>query len=124
MLQIVKLHERAVVSGNVTLGIDYIITYGGWSNTVRTHLETLAEKLNRFSSQLRAARNKILSHNDLATIVSGATLGRFADGADEEYFNVLQEFVNTVHVEVVGGPWPFNDLVKNDVYALMVTIKP
>ena len=124
LLQVVKLHDRAVVSGNATLGIDYILTYGGWSNTVRTHLETLAAKLNRFSSQLRAARNKLLSHNDLGTIVAGATLGTFADGEDEEYFKVLQEFVNTVHGEVVGEPWPFYDLVKNDVCALLATIKP
>jgi hypothetical protein len=31
LLQVVKLHDRAVVSGNVTLGIDYIVTYGGWT---------------------------------------------------------------------------------------------
>lgn len=124
LLQIVKLHDRAVVSGNVTLGIDYVLTYGGWSNSVRSHLEALATELNNFASQLRDARNKSLSHNDLATIVAGATLGTFANGADEKYFKVLQEFVNTVHDQVVGGPWPFNDLVKNDVAAFLVTIKP
>lgn len=124
LLQVVKLHDRAVVSGNVTLGIDYIVTYGGWSDSVRAHLETLATELNAFASRLRDARNKSLSHNDLATIVAGATLGAFANGADDEYFKVLQEFVNTVHEQVVGGPWPFNDLVKNDVAAFLATIKP
>lgn len=124
LLQVVKLHDRAVVSGNVTLGIDYIVTYGGWSGSIRAHLDMLATKLNNFASQLRDARNKCLSHNDLATIAAGATLGEFPNGADEEYFEVLQEFVNTVHEQVVGGPWPFNDLVKNDVAAFLATIKP
>jgi len=124
LLQIAKLHDRAVVSGNVTLGIDYVLTYGGWPNPVRAHLESLATELNRFASQLRDARNKSLSHNDLSTIVAGATLGAFDKYEDEEYFKVLQEFVNTVHNEVVGGLWPFNDLVKNDVAALLATIKP
>lgn len=124
LLQIIKLHDRAVMNGNVTLGIEYIISYGGWSESVQNNLEELAVKLNRFASQLRAVRNKVLSHNDLATIVTGATLGSFTDGEDEEYFKVLQEFVNTVHDKVIGGPWPFNDLVKNDVYALLATIKP
>lgn len=123
LLQIVKLHDRAVVSGNVTLGIDYVITYGGWPNSVRSHLEALAADLNDFASQLRDARNKTLSHNDFTAIVTGATLGAFANGADEEYFKVLQELVNTVHDQVVGGPWPFNDLVRNDVAALLATIK-
>jgi hypothetical protein len=84
----------------------------------------LAKELGDFAKQLLSARNKILSHNDLATIVAGARLGEFANGADEEYFKALQEFVNTVHDEVIGGPWPFNDLVKNDVEAFLATIKP
>ena len=124
LLQIAKLHDKAVMNGNVTLGIDYVLTYGGWSNSVRNHLNELAEELKGFASQLRDARNKSLSHNDLATIVAGATLGEFADGADEEYFKALKEFVNTVHDQVVGGPWPFNDLVRGDVAAFLDTIKP
>lgn len=124
LLQIVKLHDKAVVSGNITLGIDYMLTYGGWSTSVHTHLEALAAELNDFASQLRSARNKSLSHNDLATIVAGAKLGTFTNGEDERYFKVLQEFVNTVHDHVIEGPWPFNDLVKNDVNAFLSTIKP
>lgn len=123
LLQVVKLHDRAVVTGNVTLGIDYIVTYGGWSDSVRAHLDALANELNDFASQLRGARNKSLSHNDLATIVAGAPLGAFSNGADDKYFRVLQEFVNTVHEQVIGGPWPFNDLVKNDVAALLARIE-
>ena len=123
LLQILKLHDRAIVRGNVTLGIDYIITYGGWSESIRIQLDTMAKKLYFFASPLRDARNKSLSHNDLATILTGATLGEFATGADEDYFNILQEFVNTVHEHVIGGPWPFNDLVKNDVAALLAKIK-
>ncbi len=124
LLQIVKLHDPAEVRGNITLGIDYIVTYGGWSDSVRAHLDVLANELNNFASQLRDARNKSLSHNDLAPIVAGATLGAFAQGADEKYFEILQEFVNTVHEQVIGGPWPFNDRVKNDVAEFLTTIKP
>lgn len=124
LLQVVKLHDRAVVSGNITLGIDYMVTHGGWTDSVRAQLDTLAKELDFFASQLRDARNKSLSHNDLATIVAGATLGSFANGTDEEYFKILQRFVNVIYEQVVGGPFPFNDLVKNDVAAFLVTIKP
>jgi len=124
LLQIVKLHDPAVMNGKVTLGIDYMLTYGDWSDLVRGHLEELANELNGFASSLRGARNKLLSHNDLATIVAGASLGEFVDGADQEYFKALQDFVNTIHDAVIGGPWPFNDLVKNDVAAFLATIKP
>jgi hypothetical protein len=50
--------------------------------------------------------------------------GGFAQGADDRYFEVLQEFVNTVHEQVIGGPWPFDDIVKNDVAAFLATVKP
>ena len=124
LLQIAKLHDPAVVSGKITLGIDYVVTYGAWSQTTRSQLETLRLKLNGFGSQLRDIRNKSLSHNDLAQIVAGATLGAFQPGEDELYFQTLQDFVNIVHSEVVGGPWPFNDLVKNDVAAFMGLLRP
>jgi hypothetical protein len=57
-------------------------------------------------------------------VVSGATLGSFKQGDDEQYFVALQEFVNIVHEEVLGGPWPFNELVKNDVTAFLAILKP
>jgi len=123
-LQIVKLHDKAVMNGNITLGIDYVFTYGGWSSSVRSDLERLKEKLDRFANQLRGVRNKVLSHNDLATILAGARLGSLAEGDDEKYFEALQEFVNIVHDQVVGGPCPFSNLVKNDIAFFLRTIKP
>jgi hypothetical protein len=124
LLQIIKLHDKAVMNGNITLGIEYVLAYGGWSASVRHRLEALAKELRDFAKQLQGARNKILSHNDLATIAADATLGDFAEGACEKYFKDLQDFVNTVHDEVIGGPWQFDDLVKNDVAAFLATIKP
>jgi hypothetical protein len=121
--QIAKLHDSAIVSGNVTLGIDYIVKYGGWQQPVLTKLEELQKDLNKFADKLRSARNKILSHNDLVTILNGAVLGAFPNGEDERYFETLQEFVNVVYSEVIGGPAPFNDLVKNDVAGLLAIIK-
>ena len=75
LLQIRKLHDKAVMNGNHTLGIEYVLTYGCWSNSVRDRLKALAEELNGFASLLRDTRNKLLSHNDLATIGAGAPLG-------------------------------------------------
>lgn len=123
LLQIAKLHDKAIIGGNITLSIEYVVNYGGWSPTTKTHLESLQRKLELFAAGIRGARNKSLSHNDLSSIVSGATLGSFAEGEDVEYFKNLQEFVDLVHDEVIGGPWPFDDLVNNDVAAFLTMLK-
>lgn len=123
LLQLFKLHDKAVVNGKTTLGIDYVLTYGAWSDSVRPRLEALKKQLDDFAFQLQGVRNKVLSHHDLDTILAGAPLGKFAKGDDERYFKALQEFVNTVHDEIIGGPWPFCNLVKNDVAAFLVRIK-
>jgi len=125
LLQLVKLHDPAGKKDKITLGIDYMFTYGGWSDSVRHRLKTLKTELDDFAiNKLLGVRNKILSHNDLATIQATTTLGEFAEGAEVEYFRALQDFVNTVHNEVIGGPWRFDDRVKNDVAAFLKTIKP
>ncbi len=124
LLQIIKLHDKAVMNGNINLGIDYVLTFGGWSDSVRDSLEALKKELDDFASQLHGVRNKILSHYDLQTILAGAPLGMFADGSAEKYFEALQEFVNIVHNQVVGGPYPFCNLVVNDIAYFLRTIKP
>lgn len=124
LLQVAKLHDKAIVAGEVTLSIEYVIKYGAWSGPVLTKLEVLAVQLNGFAGKLRTARNKVLSHNDLLAILSGSMLGSFAPGEDLAYFSSLQEFVNLIHEEVVGGSYPFNDLVLNEVEAFLACVKP
>lgn len=123
LLQIVKLHDKAIVNGNITLGIDYVIKYFAWDESTRKKLKELEIKLNNFSSKIKSARNKCLSHNDLESILAGENLGEFQEGEDDAYFECLQEFVNIVHEEKVGGLWPFDDLVKNDVEAFLSVLQ-
>ena len=126
LLQIAKLHDKTKVGGKFTLGVNYILVYGGWSTPVRDRLNKLKNKLDGFARQLRDARNKVLSHNDLSAIVSGGRFGAFAKGDDAKYFEALKEFANLVHEEVVGGPCfgLFDNSVKSDVAAFMNMIKP
>ena len=124
LLQIAKLHDPAVVGGQVTLGIEYILKYGAWEERRLKRLTKLVETLNAFSQELRTVRNKSLAHNDLAAILSNQPLGMFPKGDDVRYFETLQEFVNEVHEGTIGGPWPFDDLVKNDVAHLLAIMKP
>src|SRR4051812_7663466 len=49
VLQIAKLHDKAVVSGNITLGIDFVMTYGGWNEPVKSQLEAIRKELDAFA---------------------------------------------------------------------------
>ena len=122
LLQIAKLHDSSVVSGQVTLSIEYIIKYGAWSDDYAKTLKDYAKRLEKFAQNLRTVRNQALSHNDLAAILSNSNLGEFGVNEDFQYFDALQQFVNIIHGEVVGGPWPFDDLVKNDVAAFLTMV--
>ena len=53
-------------------------------------------------------------HNDRDLAVAGTTVGGFPNGLDDEYFIVLQVFVDLVHSATVGGPWPFSTFAKID----------
>ena len=121
--QIAKLHDKANTHKDSTLGIDYIIKHGKWRNELKEHLLDLESRLDEFAKKLLLARNKILSHNDLKIILTEPELGSFAEGEDEAYFEELQNFVNIIHSEVIGGPYPFDNLVKNDVAAFMSIIR-
>jgi hypothetical protein len=114
--QVVKLHDPAVLSGQINLSINYIIEYGGWDSITEQALQALNKKMSPLAEKLKVPRNKVLSHNDLRSIVQEAASGSFIAGADVEYFSYLQDFVNLLSSTTrIGGPHPFDITVVNDV---------
>lgn len=114
--QIAKLHDPVKINGRINLTIRYIVDYGGWNPDTMNRLMELQKQLDSFAEKIRGARNRILSHNDLATIIDGSPLGAFGTKEDVVYFDRLQDFVTIVHDEVIGGPFPFNDQASDDAF--------
>ncbi len=111
LLQIAKLHDRAVVAGRVCLTLEYVVEYGGWDEATQRKLGTLKKRLDAFEIRIRSARNRLISHNDLATVLNEQPLGSFEAGADQRYFKALQLFVSSAYQGAVGGPCaPFSTL--------------
>jgi len=77
LLQIAKLHDPAIMQGHITLGIEYMVKYGGWETNIETKLQALQSQLKDLDKLTRPARNKILSHNDLESILDGGIVGAF-----------------------------------------------
>ncbi len=70
---------------------------------------------------IRDVRNKILSHNDLAVLLSSKELGGFDPGEDESYFGMLHEFASLVRQTALGEPFVYDDMVRSDVLVFMRT---
>ena len=119
--EVAKLHDPATQYGFDNLSVDYILNSGQWPDNLKSKLQKLKDEMSKFSMSLRDVRNKLLSHKDKDTIVSGVTLGGFNAGEDVTYFKSLEEFVSEVHNYVLGTPYLFDDLVKNDIEIFMAT---
>lgn len=115
LLQLAKLHDPPISMGRVSLTIGYVVEYGGWSTSTQQRLEHLRGELDSFGAQLKVARNRALAHYDLLANMSDEPLGSFQAGDDRKYFSRLQELVNVVHNEAIGGPFPFDSFVQADV---------
>jgi AbiU2 len=122
--QLAKMHDPARdKSGNVNLSISYIVECGEWDKETKPRLDELRTKMLSLSYQIKDARNKILSHNDLEIIMGEKHIGAFDPGDDEDYFAYLQEFASLVKEIVMGEPFVYDDLVSNDVEVFMQCFK-
>jgi hypothetical protein len=117
--EVAKLHDPPKQAGRINLTIDYVFEFGTWDPSVKATLAGLKERLARLAQAVKVARNRLLSHNDLEITMSGESLGTFEDGDDVAYFEALREFANVVHTNIVGTPYLFDGLTKNDVEAFM-----
>ena len=123
LLQLIKLHDPAEQMGGSNLTFEYIFKCGGWDKETVLILKKLFSKLDQLAQQIRPARHKILSHNDLKTILDDVPIGTFPKGKDVEYFRILQEFVNVVHDKTIGGPYLFNSLAQSDAQGFLEIIQ-
>jgi hypothetical protein len=123
--ELIKLHDPAVQGGGkgcINLSIPYMIEYGHWDAATKRKLDKLYREMNDLAESIKPARNKILSHNDLAVLLDSTELGAFDQGADEDYFGRLTELAALISMEVLGTPFVFDvDLVHNDVAGFMRT---
>ena len=132
LLEIAKLHDPAAKGGrDVSLSIDFVVRFGGWTAATRTKLEQLAEELESFyearsqgqrgkkSVGIRAARNRAICHNDLEAMARGEALGGFTDAEGARYFDNLQELVNLIWQEAAGCDHPFDRLGEQEGAAIL-----
>ena len=118
--QFIKLHDPAIQNNYENLSFQFVIDNGEWKPETSNKLKYLFNKMeNLMGKSIKDARNNVLSHNDLKTILDGLIHGEFPPDADIEYVNLMKEFVNVIHNQYLGGGYAFNDLAKFDAQDLL-----
>jgi len=120
MQQVAKLHDPAGRTAQHNLSVDYMVECGDWDGGAKTRLNELRDKMLPFATKMKPPRNKLLAHNDVATILSPTELGTFDEGEDVEYFKNLKAFAEIIVSTVLSEHFDYDNAVCADV-ALFVT---
>jgi hypothetical protein len=123
LTQICKLTDPAKTLGNPNLTTNYLVEYLPWPPDVKEELLKISLKLVSFRKYIVDARNKILSHNDLTTIVKGNTLGAFPAGEEKVFWDNLQNFVSIAYGHYFGNIYPINAVSQYDADDLIEALK-
>jgi AbiU2 len=66
---VARLHDKAILLGNETLTVNYLIEYIQWDSATKAKLMELRYRMIFFVDNLKPARNQFTAHNDLYTIL-------------------------------------------------------
>ena len=83
---------------NLNITTNYIVKEIAWPDDVRQKLQSINQRLNKFRKYIEPARSKRIAHVDLpAQMEKWEALGKFPKGADEQFVQDLQEFINVAY---------------------------
>lgn len=118
--QIAKLHDPALQGSKSNLTLDFVIRFGKWDEATVATLSGLRDEMARLvGNPVKGSRNMVLSHNDVETIAKETVHGQFESGADDRYFELLQQFVDIVNDKSFGGPAPFSEFAVSDTQVFL-----
>jgi transcriptional regulator with XRE-family HTH domain len=120
-LHLCKLTDPAGVGFKTNLTTNFILEKLPWQETVKTRLQEINNRLMAFRRHIEPARSKRLAHLDVASQVERqAALGKFPDGADLQFLNDLQEFINVAYGHLHnGGAWSIEAAMSLDTDQLV-----
>jgi hypothetical protein len=119
LLQAAKIMDRARSFGRDNLSVYYVLKRISWPEDMKKILKGYIKQMEKFNELIREARNRILSHNDLETILEGKTLGQFPEKMDRDFLNTLGKFAELVHQTCIGSPYDPNETFAGDAIDFM-----
>lgn len=124
ILQVCRITDPAMTRGreNLTVkNIDAILTK---ENLLTPEIAATSKRLHSYRDLIDGARNRIVSHADKETLLSGQESGAHARKDVEEFLEALHAYVNLAGEAVGEGPLDFTYTgSEGDVEDLLVCLK-
>jgi hypothetical protein len=113
VLQICKLTDPEGSGTRKNLTIDYLVNNGNFSAAPadQDRAIILRDRIHLFRTAILPARNKLISHLDLSTVMAGSPLGAADEQAWSQFWDDLDELVDLLNRHFADPPGPFR--VKN-----------
>ncbi|WP_253203601.1 helix-turn-helix domain-containing protein [Methylosinus sp. KRF6] len=120
-MQFCKITDNANTGKHSNLTTNYIIEQIPWPAEVAKNLKEVNERLMAFRQHIEPARSKRIAHVDLsAQVERWDNLGAFPKGAEMQFLQDLQKFVNIAYGHFHGGSSrPIEVSMSTDTHQLL-----
>jgi transcriptional regulator with XRE-family HTH domain len=122
-IQFCKITDPATTTGkkNNNLTTNFILEKISWPDAVAKKLRKANDRLILFRQYIEPARSKRIVHVDLSAQVERLdNLGGFPEGADVQFLQDLQTFINIAYGHFhKGGHWPIAVAMSTDTHQLV-----
>lgn len=109
VLQICKLTDPEGTAARKNLTIDYLVNNGDFSAAPadRDRAVILRDRIHLFRMAILPARNKLISHLDLSSVMAGSPLGAADEKAWSQFWDDLDELLDLLNRHFADPPGPF-----------------
>jgi hypothetical protein len=120
-----RITDPARSNGKPNLTTNYVLQELSWPDNVHLQLTEANKRLNSFRQYIVPARNKRTAHVDLeAQINQAGDLGGFPEGADKQFLQDLQSFVDIAYGHLHDdAPRPIDVAMSTDTHELFKALE-
>ncbi len=110
ILQVCRITDPPQSMGRDNATILFILENGDFAQNpeVLAKLDASSAKIHAFRGKIRDARNRFISHLDREALSAGENLGAASDSDWVEFWQAVQDFLDTAHRHFVGHGLPMN----------------
>jgi len=120
-IQFSKITDPAKTGKKLNLTTNYLVEEIPWPNALRQKLREVNDRLMAFRQLIEPARSKRIAHIDfLAQVERWDNLGAFQEGAEVQFLQDLQTFINIAYGHLHNGAHrPIAVAMSTDTYKLI-----